>query len=61
MKGCAIKLTEPEIEWEIRDHEKVVRGLKKDDSPLIKGYQIFHNYVTAHGTRRSNASRQGRN
>ncbi|MFZ1077328.1 MAG: hypothetical protein WAN47_07865 [Nitrosotalea sp.] len=54
-------MTEPEIEWEIRDHEKVVRGLKKDDSPLIKGYQIFHNYVTAHGTRRSNASRQGRN
>ena len=28
-----------------RDREKVTRGLKKIDSPLISGYQIFHNYV----------------
>jgi transposase-like protein len=33
---------------EIRDREKVVRGVKKDDSPLIEGYQIFHNYIRPH-------------
>ncbi|MEX0862690.1 DDE-type integrase/transposase/recombinase [Nitrosopumilus sp.] len=31
-----------------RDREKVVRGLKKDDSPLINGYMIYHNYVRPH-------------
>jgi hypothetical protein len=30
---------------ETRDREKVVRGVKKDDSPLIKGLQIYHNYM----------------
>ncbi|MGI0088268.1 MAG: DDE-type integrase/transposase/recombinase [Nitrosotalea sp.] len=33
---------------EIRDREKVVRGLKKEDSPLLSGYQIYHNYVRPH-------------
>jgi transposase-like protein len=33
---------------EIRDREKVVRGVKKSDSPLIAGYQIYHNYVRPH-------------
>ena len=33
---------------EFRDREKVARGLKKDDSPLINGYQIFHNYIRPH-------------
>lgn len=33
---------------EFRDREKVSRGLKKDDSPLIDGYQIFHNYIRPH-------------
>jgi hypothetical protein len=33
---------------EFRDREKVVRGLKKDDSPLIDGYQIYHNYIRPH-------------
>ncbi len=33
---------------EIRDREKVVRGVKKSDSPLIGGYQIYHNYVRPH-------------
>ena len=31
------------LNGEIRDREKVVRGVKKPDSPLIEGYQIFHN------------------
>ena len=29
-------------------HEKVARGLKKEDSPLLKGYQLYHNYVRPH-------------
>lgn len=29
-------------EW--RDREKVMRSLKKDDSPVIEGTQLFHNY-----------------
>jgi putative transposase len=33
---------------EIRDREKVVRGVKKPESPLIEGYQIYHNYVRPH-------------
>ena len=33
---------------EMRDREKVLRGLKKDDSAMLSGYQIFHNYVRPH-------------
>jgi len=33
---------------ELRDREKVVRGLKKTDTPILKGYQIFHNYIREH-------------
>lgn len=33
---------------EVRDREKVVRGLKLDQSPLLKGYQIYHNYIRPH-------------
>ncbi len=33
---------------EIRDRERVVRGVKVDDSPLIKGLQIYHNYIRPH-------------
>jgi transposase-like protein len=33
---------------EIRDREKVVRGVKRMDSPLIKGLQIYHNFVRPH-------------
>jgi hypothetical protein len=33
---------------EFRDREKVARGLKKDDSVLINGYHIFHNYIRPH-------------
>jgi hypothetical protein len=36
------------LNGEIRDREKVVRGVKKSDSPLIEGYQIYHNYVRPH-------------
>jgi transposase-like protein len=33
---------------EIRDREKVMRSLKKEDTPILKGYQIFHNYIRPH-------------
>jgi hypothetical protein len=33
---------------EVRDREKVMRGLKKVDTPILTGYQIFHNYVREH-------------
>ncbi|MGA8905776.1 MAG: hypothetical protein WB661_12305 [Candidatus Bathyarchaeia archaeon] len=33
---------------EIRDREKVTRNLKKPDSPILTGYQIYHNYVRPH-------------
>ena len=33
---------------EIRDREKVFRGLKTKNSPILKGYQLYHNYVRPH-------------
>ena len=33
---------------EVRDREKVMRGLKKTDTPILKGYQLFHNYIRSH-------------
>jgi putative transposase len=33
---------------EVRDREKVMRGLKKADTPILIGYQIFHNYIRPH-------------
>jgi len=33
---------------EIRDREKTMRGLKKTDTPILQGYQIFHNYIRLH-------------
>jgi transposase-like protein len=33
---------------EIRDREKVMRGLKIKDTPILKGYQLFHNYIRPH-------------
>ena len=36
------------LNGEIRDREKVTRNLKKTDSPILTGMQIFHNYVRPH-------------
>lgn len=33
---------------EVRDREKVMRGLKTADSPILKGLQIYHNFVRPH-------------
>jgi transposase-like protein len=33
---------------EIRDREKTMRGLKKKRTPILTGYQIYHNYIRPH-------------
>ena len=39
---------------EIRDREKVFRGLKRMDTPILKGYQIYHNYIRPHESLQGN-------
>lgn len=36
------------VNGEIRDREKVMRGLKKKNTPVLRGYQIYHNYIRQH-------------
>jgi putative transposase len=36
------------LNGEVRDREKVMRGLKRMDTPILKGYQIYHNYLRPH-------------
>ena len=36
------------LNGEIRDREKVMRGLKKVDTPILKGYEIYHNFIRSH-------------
>ena|SRR5712692_10589927 len=33
---------------EVRDREKVMRGLKNTDSPILKGVQVYHNFIKPH-------------
>jgi len=33
---------------EVRDREKTMRGLKKRYTPILSGYQLFHNYIRPH-------------
>jgi transposase-like protein len=33
---------------EVRDREKVMRGLKRPDTTVLTGYQIYHNYFRPH-------------
>jgi hypothetical protein len=42
---------------EIRDRERVMRGLEKKDTPILTGYQLFHNYTSTHGSQRENTGR----
>jgi len=51
----AIKFTSPannnkmeRINGEIRDREKTMRGLKKKNTDILDGMQIFHNYIRPH-------------
>jgi putative transposase len=36
------------LNGELRDREKVMRGLKIDDTEILNGYQLFHNYIRPH-------------
>jgi len=36
------------LNGEIRDREKTMRGLKTKETPILTGYQIFHNYIRPH-------------
>ncbi len=36
------------LNGEIRQREKTMRGLKIKDTPILKGYQIYHNYIREH-------------
>ena len=36
------------LNGEVRDMEKVMRGLKKTSTPILTGYQLFHNYIRPH-------------
>jgi transposase InsO family protein len=33
---------------ELRQREKVMRTLKRPDTPILAGYQIYHNYIRPH-------------
>jgi putative transposase len=33
---------------EIRDREKTMRGLKTKDTAILRGYQIYHNFIREH-------------
>ena len=33
------------LNGEVRDREKTTRGLKKKCTPILQGYQIYHNYI----------------
>jgi len=33
---------------EVRDREKVMRGLKRNDTTILTGYQIYYNYIREH-------------
>jgi len=33
---------------EVRQSEKVMRTLKRPDSPILSGYRIYHNYIRPH-------------
>jgi len=33
---------------EVRDREKTMRGLKRNDTEMLSGYQLFHNFIRPH-------------
>ena len=50
------------LNGEIRQREKTMRGLKKKDTAILKGYQLYHNYIRDHeGLRWQNTRRSVRN
>ena len=37
------------LNGEIRDREKVFRGLKKTDTAILDGMRVYYNYTKKHG------------
>ena len=48
LRGRVHNNKQERLNGEIRDREKVMRGLKRTDTPILKGYQIYHNFVRPH-------------
>ncbi|MCL4429378.1 MAG: transposase [Chloroflexi bacterium] len=48
LKGAIHNNKRERMNGEIRDREKTMRGLKKKRTPILTGYQIYHNYVRPH-------------
>jgi hypothetical protein len=36
------------LNGEVKDSEKVIRGLKRKYTPSLKGYQVYHNFFRPH-------------
>lgn len=36
------------LNGEVRDREKVMRGLKNIDTTVLTGYQLYHNFIRPH-------------
>jgi len=36
------------VNGEIRDREKTIRGLRHNETPILPGYQIYHNFLRTH-------------
>jgi hypothetical protein len=50
LKEIGITNTMERLNGEIRDREKTMRGLKIPETPILPGYEIFHNYLRPHET-----------
>jgi putative transposase len=48
LKGSIHNNKMERMNGEIRDREKTMRGLKKKRTPILTGYQIYHNYIRPH-------------
>ena len=50
LKGDINNNQQERFNGSFRDREKVMRGIKKIDSIVFDGYQIYHNYIREHMT-----------
>jgi transposase-like protein len=48
MDGTVHNNKQERLNGEIRDREKVTRNLKTMDTPILKGEQIYHNFIRPH-------------
>lgn len=48
LQGDHINNKMERLNREVRDREKVMRGLKKVSTNVLPGYQLYHNFVRPH-------------